>query len=99
MNKMLAVYGESCAFFFSFLWMIVHNYLAAGVVVELCWRNVMFVDEKHGIGATNVLNALREPSQFICVAVNPCFSLCWVFDEVLVLQTFSCVSVSDRAAQ
>ena len=44
----------------------------------------MFMDEKHGIGAGHVSNALRESSQFIHVAVNPCCWLCRVFDEVSV---------------
>ena len=35
----------------------------------------MLLDEKHGVGTGNVLNALCEMNKFVCVAVavDPCF--------------------------
>ena len=48
----------------------------------------MLMDKKHPVGAGNVPYTLCETTQFICVAVNPCFCMGWVFDEVAVLQIF-----------
>lgn len=40
--------------------MIVHYSLAVSDIIEACRWNFLFVDQNHGVGAGNVLNALCE---------------------------------------
>ena len=76
-------------------------YLAVGNVFKLCWWNVIFVYEKHGVGARNVPYASHETTQFICIAVNPCFA--WVrcltrlrYSKLLPVSVSVSVSVTEK---
>ena len=59
----------------------------------------MLMDEEHCVHTGSVSYALCEMTQFVSIAVNPCFCMCVVVDEVAVLQAFPGVSVSDSGAQ